>query len=68
MENYDEIAKEAVSEVTGFYPTTNDIRNNLQNCAVLYACAYKAARLQSEKFNEDLDNSYIESLSKEELN
>ena len=68
MNNYDEIAREAVSEVTGFYPTTNDIRDNLQNCAVLYACAYEAAKLQAERFNKDLDDSYIESLSKEELN
>ena len=61
MENYDEIARQAVKNVTGFYPRYDDI-------APMYECAYEAAKLQAERFNKDLDDSYIESLSKEELN
>lgn len=68
MENYDEIARQAVKNVTGFYPSYDDIAYNCQGIAPLYQCAYEAARLQAERFNKDLDDSYIESLSKEELN
>lgn len=61
MDNYDEIARQAVKNVTECDSITTMNRH-------LYLCAYEAAKLQAERFNKDLDNSYIESLSKEELN
>ena len=67
MENYDEIARQAVKNVTGF-PVNSGANTLNYNNAPLYECAYEAAKLQAERFNKDLDNSYIESLSKEELN
>lgn len=61
MNNYDEIAREAVRRT--------DRDNKLATLeTLLYKCAYEAAKLQAERFNKDLDDSYIESLSKEELN
>jgi hypothetical protein len=60
MNNYDEIAKEAVNKVLK--------KTSLHTLeTLLYKCAYEAARLQAERFNKDLDDSYIEYLSKEEL-
>ena len=61
MNNYDEIAREAVKNVTECDSITAMNKH-------LYQCAYEAAKLQAERFNKDLDDSYIESLSKEELN
>ena len=61
MNNYDEIARQAVKNVTKCDSITTMNKH-------LYLCAYEAAKLQAEKFNKDLDDSYIESLSKEELN
>ena len=55
MNNYDEIAKEAVKRV--------DRDNKLATLeTLLYKCAYEAAKLQAERFNDDLDDSYIEYL------
>ena len=53
MNNYDEIARQAVKNVTGFYPRYDDI-------APMYECAYEAAKLQAERFNKDLDKSLYE--------
>ena len=64
MDNYDEIALEAIKKVCN---TDKPFKFALMNETV-YKCAYEAAKLQAERFNKDLDNSYIESLSKEELN
>ena len=64
MNNYDEIAREAIRNIVH---TDNLIRFISMNQTV-YCCALEAAKLQAERFNKDLDDSYIESLSKEELN
>ena len=52
MNNYDEIAKEAIKRVDRTSPLTT-----LET--LLYQCAYEAAKLQAERFNDDLDASYI---------
>jgi len=55
MDNYNEIAKEAVKRV--------DRTSTLATLeTLLYQCAYEAAKLQAERFNKDLDDSYIEYL------
>jgi len=63
MNNYDEIAKEAIKRV--------DRTSTLATLeTLLYQCAYEAAKLQAERFNKDLDASYIRYLehkSEEEL-
>lgn len=59
MNNYDEIAIEAIKNIIG--------RSELNSNSYIYKIAYEAAKLQAERFNKDLDDSYIESLSKEEL-
>ena len=63
MNNYDEIAKEAIKRV--------DKTSTLTTLeTLLYKCAYEAAKLQAERFNNDLDASYIRYLehkSEEEL-
>ena len=72
MNNYDEIAKEAIKKVLG----EEDYKKYCSNKVALkdsygYKCAYEAAKLQAERFNDDLDASYIkylESLHKKELN
>ena len=51
MNNYDDIALEAIKKCI---PAVYDI-------------AIEAARLQSEKFHKDLEQSYIDSLTKEDL-
>ena len=52
MNNYDEIAKEAIKRV--------DRTSTLATLeTLLYQCAYEAAKLQAERFNADLDASYI---------
>ena len=53
MNNYDEIAKEAVKNVTKCDSITTMNKH-------LYLCAYEAARLQAEKFNKDLDKCLYE--------
>ena len=68
MNNYDEIAREVIKLYKGSYPTSNELESDDSVYAFMYDIAYKAAKLQAERFNRDLDNSYIESLSKEELN
>ena len=64
MNNYDEIALEAIKQACN---TDEPFKFALMNETV-YKCAYEAAKLQAQRFNKDLDDSYIESLSKEELN
>ena len=63
MNNYDEIAREAVKRV--------DRTSTLTTLeTLLYQCAYEAAKLQAGRFNDDLDASYIKYLehkSEEEL-
>lgn len=63
MNNYDEIAREAIKRV--------DRTSTLATLeTLLYQCAYEAAKLQAERFNNDLDASYIRYLehkSEEEL-
>jgi len=55
MDNYDEIARQAVKRV--------DRTSTLATLeTLLYQCAYEAAKLQAERFNKDLDDSYIEYL------
>ena len=69
MENYDEIAKAAIKKVLGEESYKKYCYNeNALKDSYGYKFAYEAARLQAERFNKDLDDSYIESLSKEELN
>ena len=65
MNNYDEIAKEAFKIITGRDTYTSEVKR-LYDSEIMYQCAYQAARLQAERFNKDLDNSYIESLNKED--
>ena len=60
MDNYDEIARQAVKNVTKCDSITTMNKH-------LYLCAYEAAKLQAERFNKDLDNSLIESLNKEDI-
>ena len=68
MNNYDEIAREAVKNVTGF-PANSGANVQNYNNAPLYECAYEAAKLQAKRFNDDLDASFIKYLeSKEDLN
>ena len=55
MNNYDEIAKEAVKRIDRTFTLAT-----LET--LLYQCAYEAAKLQAERFNKDLDDSYIEYL------
>ena len=64
MNNYDEIALEAIKNIV----KTNEPEMFATMNRTVYKCAYEAAKLQAERFNKDLDDSYIESLSKEELN
>lgn len=59
MNNYDEIAKEAVKNITECDLITTMNKH-------LYLCAYEAAKLQAERFNKDLDESYIEYLMLQE--
>ena len=68
MNNYDEIAREAVRKVAGLGMVPNRELLHKVSMDFTYQCAYEAAKLQAERFNKDLDDSYIESLSKEELN
>ena len=68
MNNYDEIAREAIKKVVG----EEDYKKYCSNEVALkdsygYKCAYEAAKLQAERFNKDLDNSLIESLNKEDI-
>ena len=67
MNNYDEIAKEVVKLYTGSYPTSEDLERDDSIAEFVYPIAYKAAQLQAERFNKDLDNSLIESLNKEDI-
>lgn len=61
MDNYDEIARQAVKNITGF-PANSGANILNYNNAPLYECAYEAAKLQAERFNDDLDASYIKYL------
>ena len=63
MDNYDEIARGAIKKVLG----EEDYKKYCSNITALrdsdaYKCAYEAAKLQAERFNDDLDNSYIKYL------
>ena len=53
MNNYDEIAKGAIKRV--------DRTSTLATLeTLLYQCAYEAAKLQAEKFNDDLNKCLYE--------
>ena len=68
MNNYDEIAKEAIRNACLVDEPEKFINFDNNMNIIIYEVAYEAARLQAERFNKDLEDSYIESLSKEELN
>lgn len=63
MNNYKDIALEAIKNVT---LTKNPIAFASMYHTV-YAVAIEAARLQSERFHKDLEQSYIDTLTKEDL-
>ena len=60
MDNYDEIAKEVVKWKTGFYPTSEALERDDSIAAFIYEIAYRAAQLQAERFNKDLDKCMYE--------
>lgn len=68
MENYDEIALQAIKNACLVDEPEKFVNFDNNMNIIIYEVAYEAARLQAERFNKDLDDSYIESLSKEELN
>ena len=63
MNNYKDIALEAIKNVT---LTKNPIAFASMYHTV-YTVAIEAARLQSERFHKDLEQSYIDTLTKEDL-
>ena len=63
MNNYKDIALEAIRNVTKI---DNPIAFASMNQTV-YSVAMEAARLQSERFHKDLEQSYIDTLTKEDL-
>lgn len=63
MDNYNDIALEAIKNVT---LTANPADFASMNQTV-YRVAMEAARLQAERFNKDLDESYINSLTDEAI-
>ena len=63
MNNYDEIAKETLIKLMGEKGYNDNIFDyNLRFDFFPYMCAYVAAKLQAERFNDDLDASYIKYL------
>ena len=63
MNNYNDVALEAIKNIV---PTANPAGFASMNQTV-YKVAIEAARLQAERFNKDLEQSYIDTLTDEAL-